>query len=147
MSEKLFHVGVKALIFNREGKALLFEVNTSKFKGDKIAHWDIPGGRIQEGQTASEALAREIEEEAGITESSEPEFYTSVISNIEIPISDTERVGLVLMVYKVQIADSIEIRLSDEHLKYEWVDLSEAAVRLGYKYPLEFTNLLRDKTV
>jgi hypothetical protein len=42
-SEKLFHVGVKALIVNSEGKILVMK--TVAWYG-AIAHWDIPGGRI-----------------------------------------------------------------------------------------------------
>jgi hypothetical protein len=47
-----------------------------------------------------------------------------------------------LMVYKVQIPKNSKIKLSDEHIAYEWVDRSEAAKRLSHKYPEEFTQLL-----
>ena len=140
--EKLFHVGVKGLMTNTQGEILLLEVNTARFKKAAAPHWDIPGGRIQVGQSARDALAREIEEEIGVTDIGEPEFFTAVISNMEIPLSDTETAGLVLMVYKVEIPGDSAIKLSEEHLSYEWVSAQTAAERLAFKYPAEFTDKL-----
>lgn len=50
--------------------------------------------------------------------------------------------GLVLMVYKVKLPKDSKIKLSEEHTDYGWVDKKEAAKRLAYKYPPEFTTLL-----
>ncbi|MEK7096209.1 MAG: NUDIX hydrolase [Patescibacteria group bacterium] len=61
-NEKLFWVGIKALIENGEGKILL--LNSPGWKQKEIeAHWDIPGGRIEENQSVEEALKREVKEE------------------------------------------------------------------------------------
>ena len=141
-SEKLFHVGVKALIVNEDDNVLVLNVNTTNFKEDKTPHWDIPGGRIQEGQTAIETLQREVLEETGIDQIDKAEYLTGVISNIEIPVSDELRVGLVLVVYKVVVPPNSTIVLSKEHTGYEWVSRAEAAERLRYKYPEEFTKAL-----
>jgi 8-oxo-dGTP pyrophosphatase MutT (NUDIX family) len=141
-SEKLFHVGVKALIVDQRDRVLLLQVNTEKFKKDKTPHWDIPGGRIQQGQTALETLQREVAEETGIGVIVKAEYLTGVISNIEIPISDELTVGLVLVVYKVSIPEHCEVVLSEEHTAYEWVPRAEAAKRLQFKYPAEFTKVL-----
>lgn len=142
-SEKLFHVGVKALIVNDEGKILVMDVNTTDFiKVNKIARWDIPGGRIQQGMTALETLQREVLEETGIEKIVKAEYMTGVISTIEIPLPDGSKVGLVLVVYKVKVPPNSVIKLSSEHTGYEWVDQAEAARRLSFKYPEEFTNAL-----
>lgn len=141
MKEKLFHVGVKGLITDNEGRVLILKVNTATFK-DRTEHWDIPGGRIQEGQDAAGTLRREIMEEVGLEIGNKPTFITSVISNVEIPLSESQSVGLVLMVYRVSIPADSEIHLSDEHTAFEWVDKVEAARRLSYKYPVSFTEEL-----
>ena len=140
--EKLFHVGVKALIVDADDRVLLLRVNTANFKKDKTPHWDIPGGRIQEGQTALDTLQREVEEETGIAKIVSAEYLAGVISNIEIPVSDELTVGLVLVVYTVTIPEQSTIVLSDEHTAYEWVSRAEAAERLQFKYPEAFTNAL-----
>jgi 8-oxo-dGTP diphosphatase len=140
-SEKLFHVGVKALIVNSNDQVLVMKVNTASFK-DSTPHWDIPGGRIQQGQSAIAALKREVLEETGIDQILTTEFLTGVISKIEIPVSDNEKVGLVLVVYKVTIPENSTVTLSNEHTAYEWVTRSVAADRLRYKYPEEFIKAL-----
>jgi 8-oxo-dGTP diphosphatase len=138
---KLFNVGIKGLVENAEGKILVLK---SSLKGHRLptkVYWDIPGGRIEEGEQILEVLKREIEEETGITKIHGPELFTVVISNHEIPFED-KILGLVLIVYKVNIPKNSKIKLSDEHTAYEWVDKAEAAKRLGHKYPAEFTQLL-----
>lgn len=138
--EKLFQIGVKALITDKEDKILLL------FSGDwhlkhQTAHWDIPGGRIQEGHTVLETLQREVEEETGIKKIMKSRFFTSVISNFEWEL-DGRKIGLALMIYKVKIAPDSKIVLSEEHAGHEWVNPKEAAKRLVYKYPPEFIDLL-----
>lgn len=141
--EKLFQVGVKALITNSKGQFLIFEANPQEMRGDKTPHWDLAGGRIQEGHSVDETLRREIKEETGITELGNIKFFTAVVSNMEIPISEDEKVGLVLMIYKVGVPHNVSINIDNEHLSYEWVSAKEAAKRLAIKYPPEFTDLLR----
>lgn len=137
MAHKLFHVGIKGLIFNKSGQLLLLKTIAWK---DIPAYWDLPGGRIEDNQTVEEALRREIKEEVGVNQISDASFVSSCISNIEIPVSDTEKVGLVLMAYKVTIPEESVITLSDEHTAYKWTDLAAAIELLQIKYPKEFTD-------
>lgn len=139
-NEKLFHVGIKALIENGRGEVLLLKAPVWE-KGNIKAHWDIPGGRIQEGQSIEATLNREIEEETGVKKIEYSEFFTAIISNHQIPHKDI-MLGLVLMVYKVRIPKNSKIKLSEEHTDYEWASKKEAVKRLSYKYPPEFTDLL-----
>ena len=100
-TEKLFQVGVKALIENKQKRVLLLKAPGWK-KANTPDHWDIPGGRIQEAGTILETLQREIKEEIGVSKISVPKFFTSVISNHEFPIKTGQRVGLVLMIYELK---------------------------------------------
>ncbi len=142
MTVKLFHVGIKALVKNDAGKYLLLQVNPAKLSGKQEAYWDIPGGRIEEDGSVAETLSREVFEELGVGIKGDPEFFTAVVSNIEIP-TDSGKVGLALMVYTVKLA-STDILISDEHIGYEWVAPEVAAERLGHKYPTEFTYRLSE---
>jgi 8-oxo-dGTP pyrophosphatase MutT (NUDIX family) len=147
--EKLFHVGVKGLIKNKEGKILLLRLSKSHAPKTGVRKerefWDIPGGRIQAGGNIEETLAREIQEETGITDLQDIEHHTSVLSNIELPISETEKVGLVLMVYNVTVPEDSSIELSEENDHFEWVDALVAAERLAFKYPKAFVDSLLAK--
>ena len=111
-------------------------------QGPKV-YWDIPGGRIEKSSTVLDTLKREIEEETGITQVTNAEFLTSVISNHEIPLGEAEKAGLVLMVYNVNTPEGSQIILSPEHTEYEWLNGKEAASRLSNKYPQEFTDKLK----
>lgn len=139
--EKLFHVGVKALIENEEGEILLLKAPGWK-KNNTPPHWDIPGGRIQEGGDALGTLMREIEEETGITRVHSAQLFSAVISKHEIPLDD-KILGLVLMIYKTKVPGNPKLKLSHEHTAFEWVDKKEAAKRLANKYPAEFTESLK----
>lgn len=52
-------IGVKALILDKQNRVLLV---THTYRNG----WDLPGGRISRGESAQEAIAREINEEVDI---------------------------------------------------------------------------------
>ena len=142
MSAQLFHVGIKALCSNQDGKYLVLEVNPEHFRIKQPSHWDIPGGRIEGDDSVYDTLRREVKEELGIEFTSEPKFLTAVVSNIRLPHDDSD-VRLVLMIYQVVLPEDAVITISDdENLRFEWVSASEAAKRLAFKYPKEFTEKL-----
>jgi 8-oxo-dGTP diphosphatase len=141
MAEKLFYIGIKGLIQNKQGEILLLKADVTKHRKNTEAYWDIPGGRIDEGQSVLDTLKREIKEETGITKLAGIEFVTAVVSHHEIPFED-KLLGLALMIYKVQIPPDSKVTLSLEHVAYEWVSRAEAKKRLTHKYPKEFTEQL-----
>lgn len=127
--EDLFHVGVKALIKNHEGKILVLEVN-KRLK----QHWDLPGGRIHRGVSVEETLKREVFEELGIAKITIKEFFCAGVSNMRIPI-DEHSVGLVLLVYVCEIDPQKKIVLSVEHQNFAWLPPHKAAEKLAIKFP------------
>lgn len=140
---KLFFVGIKGLVQNGDGKILLLKADVTTHRGNVTPYWDIPGGRIDEGEDdVITTLKREIREETGITDVKSSTFFTAVISNHEIPLEGSKKAGLVLMIYTVEVPTDSQVRLSEEHVAYEWVDRAEARKRLAHKYPKEFTDLL-----
>lgn len=142
-NEDRFHLGIKALIRNTEGKVLLLKVNVRalrKYNGE--AYWDIPGGRIQVGDSIESALRREIHEETGLTEVVTFSFFTASLANIRIPL-DKETVGLVLFTYLCEIDGSQPITISDEHTESRWFSPNEAAELLRVKYPDDFVVKVR----
>jgi 8-oxo-dGTP diphosphatase len=141
MAEKLFYVGVKGLMQNNQGKLLLLKADTSEHRRTTTAYWDIPGGRIGEGESVLDALKREIKEETGIAKLQSHQFFTAVISNHQVP-QGRQLIGLILMIYIVQIPAKSTVKISKEHTEYAWVSKLEARKRLTHKYPKEFTDQL-----
>jgi 8-oxo-dGTP diphosphatase len=58
MQYDTFQVAVKAIVLDSKGKILFLK----DFKGE----WDLPGGRINKGESLIDALVRECEEELGL---------------------------------------------------------------------------------
>ncbi len=142
MAEDIFHLGIKALIVNAEGKLLLLRVDPKKLIGDGIpAYWDIPGGRIQKDASPEDTLRREVEEETGITDLQSIQPFSMVLSNIRIPAGPSD-FGLVLASYVCRVNEPADVRLSEEHTEYGWYTMEEAAELLSYKYPKVFTDQL-----
>lgn len=138
--EQLYHLGIKALISNGEGKFLVLKVNPEKLRDTDEVYWDIPGGRVQVGSTANDTLVREVLEETGLMVSSIGKSLGTYLSNIMIP-TDQGAVGLLLSVYQVHVKEG-NIQLSDEHTNADWVSQSELGERLRHKYPDEFLQML-----
>lgn len=142
--EDIFHLGIKALIRNSAGQILLLKVNKVKLKGYQgEAYWDIPGGRIQKDSTVDETLKREVEEEIGVKEISNIKPFSMVLSKIRIP-QNNGSAGLILGAYTCQIPENIEIKISDEHTEYKWFSPTEASKLLEVKYPIEFTQKIKE---
>ena len=143
---RLFYAGIKALIQNDEGNILILEASLRDHSKGAQPYWDIPGGRIDEGEANGilNTLHREITEETGVTEVTDEVLYTAVVSHHEIPLDESKKAGLMLMIYTVKIPENSTITLSPEHLSYEWVTPCVAAERLSNKYPKEFTDKLAD---
>lgn len=141
-TEDTFHLGIKGLIRNHEGDILLLEVNKQKLNQAKESYWDIPGGRIQRGETVEQALRREIEEETGITELTNIQPFSMALSNIRIPQQDGNDVGLILWVFTCDAPNLQAVTISDEHVDLAWFSPAEVAEKLQVKYPVEFIGKL-----
>lgn len=138
MSEDVYHLGIKALIRNAEGKVLLLQVNPAKLNGERKDYWDLPGGRVQKGHTVPDTFKREVAEETGITDIQHAKQISMVLSNIRIPLGGDTSAGLILAVYECECADVNKVVLSDEHIAYRWFMPTEAAKLLEIKYPKDF---------
>lgn len=138
--EESYHLGIKGLIRDRKGKILLLKVNPAKLNG-KADYWDLPGGRVQKGDSIEDTFKREIAEEISIDEIEDVKPLAMVLSNIRIPVGD-DSVGLILGIYQCKILDGSDIKISDEHIAFDWFEPRKAAKLLEVKYPPEFCEII-----
>lgn len=111
---KPLYVAVKGLFFE-DSKLLLLKKKDEGF-------WDIPGGRIEFGETVELALQRELTEELpGINDLTIRELVA--VRKKPEPLSDG--IELFLVYYRVHAHLPVEIQVSDEHTEARWFDQQE----------------------
>ena len=113
-----------AVIFKRNGnrKYLLLH-----YEG---GHWDFVKGHVELNETETDTVRRETEEETGLTDLTFIEGYRQPISYYY------RRAGQI--VYKEVIFYLVEtktspVRLSREHVGFDWLTYERATERLTYK--------------
>lgn len=134
--EDTFHLGVKALIRNPNKEILLLE-RKSKFNKN---YWDLPGGRLQKGESLLETLTREVMEEVGINDIGRIEPFITVWTDIRIQNAKDD-VGLIFSTYLCDINYLFSPKLSDEHIGFKWLTAHQCLEKLK-QYPALFTEKL-----
>ena len=99
---------VTAALIEEEGRVLLARRRPGKHMGGR---WELPGGKVEQGETAEQSLCRELAEELGI-EARVGEFLGSARF-------EGNGVRLELLVYRVQRVSG-EPALN-EHEEIRWV--------------------------
>ncbi len=113
-------LAVKSFIINNKGELLIIKREDNDIHC--AGHWEIPGGRLDPGEDPFEGLKRETKEETGL--------------DIEIkhPIrihhftrEDNQKITLISFFCR-PLSESI--KLSEEHIDYEWSSLDKAQKKL-----------------
>lgn len=92
-------------------------------------HWDLPKGHVEEGENEEQTARREILEETGITKLEFAPDFRHVITY------KFKRKGRLIpkdVVFFLAKTEESEVKLSDEHIGFEWLDFEGAKKRLTY---------------
>lgn len=71
-------LGVRGLVIDAEGRVLLIEHTY-------VRGWHLPGGGVERGETAEEALARELVEEVGVRIEGRPKLVSAHSNHTSFP--------------------------------------------------------------
>lgn len=115
-----FHVSQKGMIM-RGGKCLIVRLFDEPGHPSSLK-WDMPGGRIDEGEDSETAFKREMEEETGLKDFKD-------LGAADYFIHYPNIAGLhpyCGFIHLLEIADEAQIKLSPEHCEMKWIDESEA---------------------
>jgi mutator protein MutT len=141
MAEQIFQVGIKALIQNESNE--IFMLHVPAWQHNK-AHWDLPGGRMDTGETFLETLKRELKEELGVSYSGQPTQLMAMLTNITILV-ENKLLPLMFVIYLVKLENSGKIKLSSDTHEDDsgWFVPAKAADLMAYKFTPEFCDLVR----
>lgn len=143
MNEGIFHLGIKAIIRNKNGEVLVLE-NNPKMADLNPPHWDLPGGRVKNGDNIERTLIREVEEEIGIEDVKIIGLLDVSISNFRVR-AGKQIVGLILLTYLCSIKDPSRVKLTDdEHIQFQWVSKEKAAKLLKLKFSDSLAKKIRN---
>jgi 8-oxo-dGTP pyrophosphatase MutT (NUDIX family) len=114
------------VIFHRDGD----ESPRQYLLLDYSKHWDFPKGHVEAGEDVTDTALRELEEETGITDA---RLVSGFSHEIEYFFRD-RRKRLVHKTVCFLLAEtrSTDIRLSDEHVGFEFLPYEAALKRLTY---------------
>ncbi len=139
--EQVFQVGVKALIHDGHGDLLLLKIT----RQDGKTYWDLPGGRIDEDESAEDSLKRELYEETGLANLVGREHIGIFMTEIMIPLGDSRHARLLFSVYLYPNPVSQKIT-TENNVRAEWVGFDKALnTRIDY-FPSSLLNSIRIET-
>jgi mutator protein MutT len=104
---------VGAFAFNEYGELLLLQRHSEDLGGGQ---WGTPGGRIDDGESAKDAMVREFYEETGIKERG---FDLLGVHEIRMPHGTVKMTS-----YKTNVSKNVQIVLDpNEHHAFAWFNL------------------------
>lgn len=110
MIELVFGLAVRALITDEDGKILIIKRSSeSKTNPDK---WELPGGKVDQGEPFDQALKREVKEETNLT--------ISLDHVVGVSEQNLTLIRAVHIILSAKVEEG-ELNLSSEHDGYAWV--------------------------
>ena len=120
-----------AIIFRKEeGKnfyLLLHYPSSSKAKKD---YWDLPKGHPKKGERESEVIKREVEEETGLKDI---KFIEGFKEEIKYFFKFQGQTIFKTVIFYLAETYTKEIRISEEHIGFQWLTFKEAKEQLTFK--------------
>ena len=113
-------LAVKSFIVN-DDKLLIIK------RADDDVHmpgvWEIPGGRLDDGENIEDGVKRETKEETNLDVD-----VIKKLSDQEFTRQDGQKIAMEIFLCKALNKD---VKLSEEHSEFEWVDIDKAKEKVN----------------
>lgn len=116
MPDNPFSLAVKAFVANEQDEILL--IQRSRLSKHFKEKWDLPGGKVDAGESFHAALIREVKEETGLD--------VELVRTVGACQDDMETVHVVILFLEARIVSGT-LRLSEEHDASAWVARADLA--------------------
>lgn len=113
-------IATKAVIVNEQRQILILREATTYEEGTNVGRYQLPGGRLDLGESYTDGLKREIGEETGLTIEIGKPIYVGEWR----PIIKGVQNHIIAIYFECKPLDR-QVRLSDEHDDFKWVMPSE----------------------
>ncbi len=107
-------VQAKVLV-RHKGKYLLLKKARDAIS-EHIGGWEVPGGKVKQGETPRKAAEREVFEETGLK--------CTIIAELKLLKMEKENLKITTHVYLAE-TENKNVALSSEHFAYRWVSYGE----------------------
>ncbi len=114
MAGKPLALSAKVVVRDKSGRCLLLKRSLSS-KGNP-GKWDLPGGKVDPGESFDQGLLREVTEETGLT--------ISIQRVVGVAESESPTRKVVYLIFEGR-QESGQVQLSSEHDEYVWVNRRE----------------------
>jgi len=120
-----------ALIFRKEGgKRFYLLLHYQRGMRRQDPYWDFPKGHIEKGETEGKAMRREVFEETGIRDLELVPKFREVIKYFFKWEGETI---FKMVVYYLGETKEREVKISPEHIGYQWLPYKEAVEQSTFK--------------
>jgi 8-oxo-dGTP pyrophosphatase MutT (NUDIX family) len=117
-------ISAGAVIFRRDGETRFLLLHYG------AGHWDFVKGNVEEDEGEKETVLREIREETGIEDAVFLEDFKEKISYF---YKREKKTIYKEVIFYLAETKTEEIRLSYEHIGYDWLKYEDALQKLTYK--------------
>lgn len=112
MTDKPFGLVVRAIIKDSDNNILILKRSPDSRSNPEC--WELPGGKVEPGESFDHALVREINEETGLN--------ITLKRAAGIAQQDLPHIHSVHVIMKVEV-DSGDFKISEEHTDFKWASL------------------------
>lgn len=113
-----------AIVFRKEKEPIYLLLHYEE------GHWDFPKGHVEKGETELEALKREIGEETGINDI---EIIGDFKEKIQYYFKFKKELISKEVVFYLAKTKTEQVKLSFEHIGFEWLSYDKAIEKLTFK--------------
>jgi bis(5'-nucleosidyl)-tetraphosphatase len=134
-----------AIIFRKEGERLLFLLlhYPSSSRAQK-EYWDLPKGHIEKGEKPEDTVKREVEEETGLKDI---KFLKGFKETIKYFFKWKNKNILKFVTFYLVGTKTKNVKVSFEHLGFEWLPYEKALARLTFKNAKDVLQKANDQLI
>ena len=131
-----------AVVFRKDGSTIQYLLlhYPSNAKAPKD-YWDFPKGHIEKGEKIEDTVKREVEEETGLEDI---KFVEGFKEWIKYSFKFEGKTIFKIVTYFLTETKTEEIKVSFEHLGYEWLPYEQTLEKLSFKNAKEILKKAND---